>query len=142
MTEAAPRHADLQVGDQFRGRSTITEAHVVLATGVFGDFASVYTDESFAAGTRHGTRIVPANLLGGIMSGVLGKALSESMLGLVEQSYQFLTPVLPGETVTTEWTVRDSAEAPSGERLVRLDVTCLTEAGEVAATGAATITLS
>jgi 3-hydroxybutyryl-CoA dehydratase len=135
-------YADLKAGDELRGRLTVTEAHVVLASGVFGDFASVYIDEQYAAGSRHGTRVAPGTLVAGVMVGVLGKALSGSMLGLVEQSFQFLTPVIPGDTVTTEWVVGEKEEDPRGGGIVRLSVRCMTQAGDLAATGSAAILLA
>jgi 3-hydroxybutyryl-CoA dehydratase len=135
-------YSNLSVGDEIRGRLTVTEAHVVLSTGVFGDFASVYTDERFAVGTPHRTRVAPGTLVAGIMVGVLGKALSGSMLGLVEQNFHHLAPVLPGDTVTTEWVVTAKEDDIDGGGVVLLDVRCTTQAGALAVTGSAAVVLS
>ena len=65
----------LTVGQSVRDATTITETHLVLAAGVFKDFNPVHADESFAAASRFGTRVVHGMLTAGRMIGVLGSYL-------------------------------------------------------------------
>jgi acyl dehydratase len=122
----------LAEGQKLRGRVTLTEAHVVLASGIFGDFAPVHMDELFARGTSFGARIAHGNLVVGVMVGVLGKALGRHALGLVEQQARFRAPVFFGDTVTTEWEVAGKAEQHDLDGgVVRFRGTCATERGVV-----------
>jgi 3-hydroxybutyryl-CoA dehydratase len=116
-----PSFANIEVGQKFEGRLTVTEAHVVLASGIFADFAPLHVDETFARQTRYGTRIAHGTLVIGIMAGVLSKALGPSALGLLDHRAQFLAPVVPGDTISTVWEVREKIETPRLEGgIVRL----------------------
>ena len=96
----------LSVGQSVRDATTITETkHLVLAAGVFKDFNPVHADESFAAASRFGTRVVHGMLTAGMMIGVLGSYLGAGALALVEQQLRFVGAVHPGDTVATEWMV-------------------------------------
>jgi 3-hydroxybutyryl-CoA dehydratase len=132
---------DLEVGQRFRGRLTVTEAHIVMATGIFGDFASIYVDDEFARRSSNGSRIAPAALISGIMTGVLGKALSTDLLRVVDTTFAFEAPVVPGDTAVTVWTVTSRADDPSG-LLVGLDGVCTNQSGATAARGSVSILLA
>jgi acyl dehydratase len=129
---------EIEVGEAFSGRMTVSEAHIVLAAGIFGDFAPLHVDEEFAKGTRFGTRIAHGTLLTGIMAGVLSGHFHGTAIGYLEQDVRFLAPVLPGETVTTEWKVVDAvAKEKLGGGVVSLQVECRREDGTVAVAGTA-----
>ena len=117
----------LSVGQSVRDATTITETHLVLAAGVFKDFNPVHTDESFAAASRFGTRVVHGMLTAGMMIGVLGSYLGAGALALVEQQLRFVGAVHPGDTVATEWTVEALEPKPrlrEGGGLVEFRGTC------------------
>ena len=84
MFALPPSFTSIEVGQKFTGRLTVTEAHVVLASGIFADFAPLHVDETFAQQTRYGTRIAHGTLITGIMTGVLSKALGPNALGLLD----------------------------------------------------------
>jgi acyl dehydratase len=134
--EATPRPGVL-----YSGRLTVTEAHLVMASGMFGDYASIYVDQQFAASTAHGNRTAPASLIAGIMAGVLGKALSTSLLGVLEQRAVFSAPVYPGDTLATEWKVLDELTEESGQA-VRLSGIARNQRGETVATAAIRLRLA
>jgi 3-hydroxybutyryl-CoA dehydratase len=136
MTMQYPGFHQLTVGELLTGRITVTEAHIVLASGIFADFAPLHVDEEYAKQTRFGTRIAHGTLITGIMAGVLSKHLGPNAAGYLEQNVRFKSPVLPGDTVTTIWEVTSKSDKPRlGGGIVTLDVTCSTQAGVTAVEG-------
>jgi 3-hydroxybutyryl-CoA dehydratase len=124
------------VGTTLEGRWTITDAHIILAAGIFGDFAPLHVDEEFAKTTRFGRRIAHGTLVTGVMAGVLSKAFGEHALGYLEQNVRFVGPVFAGDTVATRWTVVNKEEkAKLGGGIVTLDVECTTQNGDAILTG-------
>jgi 3-hydroxybutyryl-CoA dehydratase len=49
---------DVAVGERFGTSVTVTEAHLVLGSGMFGDFNPLHVDEEFAKRSMFGTRIL------------------------------------------------------------------------------------
>ena len=122
---------------------TVTEAHIVLASGVFADFAPLHVDEEYAKSTRYGTRIAHGTLITGIMAGVLSKVLGVNAIGYLEQNVKFKAPVLPGDTLTTKWTIIEKIDKPRlGGGVVRLDVVCSTEREAVVLLGTSALLVS
>jgi acyl dehydratase len=129
---------EVEVGETFDGRMTVTESHIVIAAGIFGDFAPLHVDEKFARETRFGTRIAHGTLLTGIMAGVLSSHFHGTAVGYLEQEVRFLAPVLPGDTVTVEWRVTDAvAKEKLGGGIASLAVEIKGEDGTVALEGTA-----
>ena len=128
MISTFPSFRSLEVGQLLQGRLTVTEAHIVLASGIFADFAPLHVDEEFARHTRYGTRIAHGTLVAGIMTGVLGKALGPNALGLLDNNVQFVAPVMPGDTLSTLWEVTEMTDKPElGGGIVRLVGRCATQ---------------
>lgn len=100
---------DFAEGDEFRspGR-TITEADVVLYTGLSGDYNQIHTDEEYAKSNGvFGTRVA---------HGLFGLSIAEglkSRLGLFEGTslatlewrWRFQAPMFIGDTVHVEWNI-------------------------------------
>ncbi|MGH8742207.1 MAG: MaoC family dehydratase [Burkholderiales bacterium] len=49
---------EVALGERFGTRVTVTEAHLVLGSGLFGDFNPLHVDEEFARQSMFGTRIL------------------------------------------------------------------------------------
>src|SRR5665213_3499437 len=94
-----PTFHSLQVGHRLTGSVTVTESHIVLASGIFGDFAPLHVDEEYAKTTPFGTRLAHGPLVVGIMSGVLGSGVGKNANGLLEQNVRFVAPVHIGDTI-------------------------------------------
>jgi 3-hydroxybutyryl-CoA dehydratase len=140
MTQQTLDFDSLSVGQTLKGRMTVTEAHVVLACGIFGDFAPLHVDEEYAKTTRFGRRLAHGTLVTGIMAGVFGKWLGKNALGYLEQNVKFVAPVFIGDTVATEWEVVEKIPKEKlGGGIVKLTVTCSTQTGTVVLTGDAAL---
>jgi acyl dehydratase len=140
MTQQMHNFDTLEVGQKLHGRMTVTDAHVVLAAGIFGDFAPLHVDEEYAKTTRFGRRIAHGTLITGIMAGVFGKWLGTNALGYLEQRVKFVAPVFIGDTVTTEWEVVEKIPKEKlGGGIVKLRVECFTQPHTVVVEGEAAL---
>ena len=105
MSEEAPS-AELPAprkGDSYSFSRTFTDGDVSLYCGLTGDYNPFHLDETFAAASRFGSRIVPGLLTGSLMTHVGG------MLGMLgaEMKFAFLAPVFIGDTITCTVVIED-----------------------------------
>lgn len=86
----------LAVGQQGRFTRTFTEGDTALFIGATWDVNPLHTDDTFAAQTRFGRRIVPGLLTASLLThiGGLWNFLA------TEMHFEFLGPVYIGDTVT------------------------------------------
>jgi acyl dehydratase len=96
---------DVEVGHTFSHSVTVTESHLVMAAGLFGDFHPLHTNEEYAKRSRYGHRITHGPLNVGIMASVLGNYFAGSAGPYLEQTVRFKAAVTPGDTVTTTWEI-------------------------------------
>ena len=106
------RYDDARVGDAFASTMTVTETHLVLGAGLFGDFNPHHVSETYARGQRYGGRILHGIVTSAIMGAPLGMIFHGTAIGFVEHHVRFLAPVRPGDTLTTTWTVVDKHDKP------------------------------
>ncbi len=98
---------DLKVGDTASYGKTVTEADIVLFSGISGDTNPVHLNQEFAAATLFKGRIAHGMLSAGFISTVLGTKLPGPGAIYLSQSLKFKAPVRPGDTVTASVTVTD-----------------------------------
>jgi len=103
---------ELAVGERFGTSLTVTEAHLVLAAGMFGDFNPLHVDEEFAKRSRFGGRILHGPFTSALVSAPVGMYFSGTAIAYLEHACRFTAPVRPGDTLTTEWTVVDKLDKP------------------------------
>jgi 3-hydroxybutyryl-CoA dehydratase len=128
----------IQVGQRAVLSKTITEADVVLYSGIVGDFSPLHVNEEYARQTRLGARTAPPMLAGGLVSSVLGNQLPGPEFVFLRQQYEFLSPIFIGDTVTV------SVEVVSVElekRIVRLRTDCHNQDKKQLLTGEAVLIL-
>ena len=113
---------DLSIGMTDRFAKTVTEADIVLFSGVSGDTNPVHLDEEYAAMTRFKGRITHGMLNASFISAVLGTRLPGPGSIYVSQNLKFRAPVRPGDTVTAICTV--SAIDRDRQR-VTMDTVCV-----------------
>ena len=106
-------YGEVAVGDRFGTRLTVTEAHLVLAAGLFGDFNPLHVDEEFAKRSRFGTRILHGPFTSALVSAPVGMYFSGTAIAYLEHSCRFVAPVRPGDTLATEWTVKEKLDKPT-----------------------------
>jgi len=98
---------DLSVGMSAETAKTITEADIILFSGVSTDVNAVHLNEEFAKSTMFGGRIAHGMLTATLISAVLGNRLPGPGCIYVGQNLKFKAPVRPGDTVTAKVTVKE-----------------------------------
>jgi 3-hydroxybutyryl-CoA dehydratase len=103
---------EVQVGERFGSSVTVTETHLVLAAGMFGDFNPLHVDEAFARKSRFGTRILHGPFSSALVSSPVGMYFAGTAIAYLEHACRFKAPVRPGDTLATEWTVLEKLDKP------------------------------
>lgn len=121
---------EIKVGDRFTSAMTMTETHLVLGGGLFGDINPLHVNQQFAEGSRFGGRIAHGFLTSAFMAAPLGHVFYETAIAYVEHTCRFTAPVRPGDTLTTTWTITGMDDKPKHQGgLVRLEGTCTNQHG-------------
>jgi len=125
---------EVRIGDSFSSALTITETHLVLAAGLFGDFNPLHVDESHARESRFGGRILHGPFTSALVSAPVGMYFHTTAIAYVEHTCRFKAPVKPGDTLTTTWTVREKLDKPKHHGgIVVLSGVCKNQGGAVVA---------
>ena len=95
----------LKIGDQFGTSLTVTETHLVLGSGLFGDFNPLHVDEEYARKSRFGGRILHGPFTSALVAAPVGNYFHGTAIAYLEHTCRFKAPVKPGDTLTTTWTV-------------------------------------
>ena len=103
---------EVEVGARFGTGLTVTETHLVLGSGMFGDFNPLHVNEAFAKKSLFGTRILHGPFTSALISAPVGMYFSGTALAYLEHACRFKAPVRPGDTLTTEWTVLEKLDKP------------------------------
>jgi acyl dehydratase len=103
---------EVKVGERFGASVTVTETHLVLAAGMFGDFNPLHVDEAFAAKSMFGTRILHGPFSAALVSSPVGMYFSGTAIAYLEHACRFKAPVRPGDTIATEWSVIEKLDKP------------------------------
>jgi len=98
---------DIAVGMSAELAKTITDADIVLFSGVSMDCNAVHMDEEFGRTTQFGGRIVHGMLSASLLSAVLGNRLPGAGVIYMSQSLRFRALVRPGDTVHARMTVKE-----------------------------------
>lgn len=96
---------DLTVGQSASLAKTVTEADIVLFSGVSGDTNPVHMDEAYAQESPFKGRIAHGMLTASFISAVLGTRLPGPGAIYLNQSLNFKAAVRIGDTVTATATV-------------------------------------
>jgi 3-hydroxybutyryl-CoA dehydratase len=135
---------DFTVGQKFVTKArTITEADIVNFAGLSWDHNQLHTDAEYAASTLYGKRIAHG-LLGVIAhAGLSYELTAESLLALLELTWQFKAPIFIGDTIHVEQTVKNLRESRSPDRgVLTFEKEVINQKDEVVQTGTTTILLA
>ena len=103
---------EVAVGERFGTSLTVTEAHLVLGSGLFGDFNPLHVNEEFARKSLFGTRILHGPFTSALVAAPVGTYFAGTAIAYVEHACRFKAPVRPGDTLATRWTVTDKLDKP------------------------------
>jgi 3-hydroxybutyryl-CoA dehydratase len=103
---------EVRIGERFGASVTVTETHLVLAAGMFGDFNPLHVDQEFAKRSRFGGRILHGPFSAALVSSPVGMHFAGTAIAYLEHACRFKAPVRPGDTLATEWTVLEKLDKP------------------------------
>ena len=130
---------DFNVGDQFpTARRTVTETDLVLFTGLSGDFNPLHTDEIYAQGTPHETRILHGLLGMAIASGLVGQTglCTGTALGFLGMTWKYTGSIKPGDTIHVMQTVTEARKSSKpGQGVLKRQIDIINQHGKIVQTG-------
>jgi 3-hydroxybutyryl-CoA dehydratase len=127
---------NIKPGDSATYSKTITDEDIRAFASLAGDDNSVHLSDEYARKTRFGRRIAHGMLGASLISTVIGTRLPGSGSIYLSQSFRFVAPVFPGDTVTAKATVKSIKE---GKPIVTLETVCTNQHGETVITGEAVV---
>jgi acyl dehydratase len=131
---------ELKIGDVFDTAMTLTETHLVLGAGLFGDFNPLHVNQTFAEASRFGGRIAHGYLTSNVMAAQLGMIFHGTAIAYVEHAIRFTAPVRAGDTLAVRWTVTVlDAKPKHAGGMVKLAGTCENQDGVMVANADAKI---
>jgi 3-hydroxybutyryl-CoA dehydratase len=117
----------LRIGEQAEFSKTISEADLVLFSGLTGDFDPIHVNEDYARKTPFGKRIAHGGLIMGLLSTTASMMSRRSVergakavpVSLGYDKVRFITPVFINDTVTARYTIEviDPAEGRSRSKV-------------------------
>jgi len=123
-----------KVGETFSTSLTVTEAHLVLAAGLFGDFNPLHVDDAHATKSRLGGRVLHGPFTSALMSAPAGMYFHTTAIAYLEHNCRFKAPVRPGDTLRTTWTIRERLEKPKHDGgILVLAARCENQHGDLVA---------
>lgn len=127
---------NIKPGDSATYSKTINDDDIRAFADLAGDDNSVHLNDEYARRTRFGRRIAHGMLGASLVSTVIGTQLPGPGSIYLSQSFKFVAPVFPGDTVTAKATVKSIKE---GKPIVTLETTCTNQRGETVITGEAVV---
>ena len=125
-------YEEVAVGERFGTSVTVTEAHLVLGSGLFGDFNPLHIDQEFARQSRFGGRILHGPFTSALVAAPAGMYFAGTAIAYLEHACRFKAPVRAGDTLTTVWTIADKSDKPKhGGGIVAIRGEAKNQHGEV-----------
>jgi len=122
------------VGETFSTSLTVTETHLVMAAGLFGDFNPLHVDDAHATKSRLGGRVLHGPFTSALMSAPVGVYFHTTAIAYLEHNCRFLAPVRPGDTLRTTWTILERLDKPKQEGgICVMQARCENQHGDVVA---------
>ncbi len=112
---------DLEVGMTAVYAKTVTDADIVLFSGISGDTNPLHLSSEFANGTRFEGRVAHGMLTASFISAVVGTKLPGPGCIYMSQNIRWLAPVRAGDTVFARVTV---VELNTTKQQATLDTIC------------------
>jgi acyl dehydratase len=125
---------ETSVGEEFHTSLTVTEAHLVLAAGLFGDFNPLHVDDSHAVKSRLGGRVLHGPFTSALISAPAGMYFHGTAIAYLEHNCRFKAPVRPGDTLKTTWRILERIAKPKHEGgMIVMQARCENQHGDLVA---------
>src|SRR6266850_5331651 len=127
---------NLRVGDTATVTKTVTDNDIRAFADLLGDHNSVHVDDEFAKKTRFGRRIAHGLLSASLISTAIGTQLPGNGAIYLSQTFKFVAPVYPGDTVTARVTI---TKVRDDKPIVTLETVCFNQNEEPVVKGKAVV---
>jgi 3-hydroxybutyryl-CoA dehydratase len=127
---------DFHIGQSEEYIKTFTEDDVEGYASITGDYNYIHMDEEKAKKSFFKGRIVHGQLVGGLISALLGTKLPGGGNIYLEQSFEFLKPVRIGDTIKAKAIITEINEK---KKILIFDTFCLNDKEEVVLQGKAKV---
>ena len=125
-----------KVGDSATVSKTITDEAIRQFADLVGDDNSVHLNDEFAKRSRFGRRIAHGLLSASLISTAIGTKLPGNGAVYLSQTFKFVAPVYPGDTVTARVTVTKVRE---DKPILTLETICFNQNEDVVVKGEAVV---
>jgi acyl dehydratase len=134
------------VGAEFASAGrTVTEADLVIYSGLSGDYNPLHTDEEYCKATGFGTRIAHGPLVYAIAAGLLFQLhlYDDTLIAFLGfENLRFTKPVKPGDTIRARIKVLEKRETSRPDRgVMKRLLEVVNQRGEVVQEGVQTFLL-
>lgn len=130
---------DFEVGSTMTSPCrTVTEADIVIFTGLSGDYNALHIDEEFAKKTPYKTRVAQGLLSVSIVTGLqaLMGHVNNTALGLLGINWKFKRGVVAGDTIHAKFVVKEKVETSKADRGVLIrSIHVINQNGETVSEG-------
>ena len=113
---------DLKVGMRATYARTVTDADIVMFSGISGDTNPIHLAATFADGSMFGGRVAHGMLTASFFSAIIGTKLPGPGCIYMSQSLRWNAPVRAGDTVVTRATI---TELDDEKQRAKLDMVSL-----------------
>ena len=125
-----------KVGDSATVSKTITDEAIRQFADLVGDDNSVHLNDEFAKRSRFGRRIAHGLLSASLISTAIGTKLPGNGAVYLSQTFKFVAPVYPGDTVTARVSVTKVRE---DKPILTLETICFNQNEAVVVKGEAVV---
>lgn len=126
----------MKIGDKASLSKVFTEEDVIWFSEISADTNPIHLDESYAASTVFGKRIVHGMLVASLFSALIGVKLPGQGSIYLGQSLSFKAPVFIGDQVTASVEIISIRE---DKPIITLRTLCLNDAGQMLIEGEAVV---
>ena len=132
------------MGEKFITKArTVTETDVVHFAALTWDHNQLHTDAEYAARSMYGKRIAHGLLGVAIHAGLASSLTEQTILALLEMSWQFKLPLYIGDTIHVEQVVKEMRENKKKDRgILTFEKELINQRSEVVQTGTTTVLLA
>jgi|SRR5437762_11769392 len=127
---------NFKLGDTATITKTITDDDIRAFADLLGDNNSVHLDDEFAKKTRFGRRIAHGMLSASLISTAIGTKLPGAGAIYLSQSFRFMAPVYPGDTITARVTI---SQIRDDKPIITLETICSNQQDQIVVKGEAVV---
>lgn len=110
----------------------ITEKLLLSFGELAGDYNPIHTDENYAKSKGYMGKVSYGNILGLLISSLVGESLKEYKVMLISQSINYKNPVYLGDTITLKGVIKENNEV---FKVVKVKLYFTNKNGEICASG-------